>query len=1074
MMDVILKIITRVKAATIFCIVALSYSGISQTLNLNQFGIEQGLPQSSIYTLLQDKQGNIWIGTMDGISRYNGVTFENFKKKDGLAENRVTASYLDKDGTIWLGHWSGGISKYDSAKKHFEEIIPEKIDINKKITCIFRDENGILWFGTDGQGLIKSENGNFSTITTANGLLANRINAIASYRNSSLLIATSNGVTEYKNNSFIPFSIPLPSNKVQALLSDSKGNFWIGTEDKGVFKINPGNKLIHYNIDKGLTNENVKIIFEDQQGNIYIGTYGGGVFKYLPHLETANSNIPLFQTISTQQGLSNDRILCIIQDREKNIWIGTYLNLNQYFDEQFEIYGSNEGLHNSLVWSVIQDRKGNFWIGTEGGIVQFIDNLASEVKGSKNEKSHYKFIRYTNHNDEVLNSNSLYEDINGNIWFSNFGHGLSRLNPASRKIDTYTKEKNNLPTNDIYSILGDASGNLWIGTNKGGLLKFDIKTEKFSRYTIKDGLGSDEIYTVFRDSKNRMWFGALGGELTMYDGNSFKRFNEKDGYPSKFTLCINEDRNGNLWMGTFDMGIYKYNGSSFKNYSTHDGLSSNTPFLLIPDDKNNLWIGTRLGVDRFDLKNETFKHYEKEDGFLGIEINPNAACKDIDGNLWFGSIIGLVKYNSKTEEINKIEPITTIKPPRIFFTNEEIPADHVFPWKKNHFTFDFIGTSLTNPKRVRYQYMLEGLDVEWSPVVKENSVTYPNLAPGKYTFKVKAANNDGIWNKEATSYSLIITPPFWKTTWFWSLTGIGLIIAIVFYIKYREQALRKKNMVLEQKVKERTEVINNQKVDLEKKNLNITDSIDYAKRIQQAVFISQKEINSFPFENFLLFKPKDIVSGDFYWAHKSKDDNYLFAIADCTGHGVPGAFMSIIGYNMINYVIKDLGMEKPAVILGTLKNLIQEILHCNVDDEKSMKDGLTMAIIYVDIKKMSLYFSGSYNPLYLIRNGELKEFKADRIPIGYSEENEHAPSSFTDYELPLKKGDLVYLFSDGYADQVGGPDRKKFYYPPFKKLLQSMSTLPMAEQKNKLDETIVNWINNKEQFDDITILGIKI
>ena len=1054
----------------------------AQTLNLNQFGIEEGLPQSSIYTMLQDKEGNIWVGTMSGVSKYNGLSFENFTKKDGLSENRVTSSYLDKDGNIWFGHWSGGISKYDAATKQFKEVTPGKIESKKTINCILQDKNGTVWFGTEGQGIFKCEKENFTQLTSKDGLAGDVVNALIEDKDGTIWIGTASGITLSKGRKLSAYAGTLPSNSIRSLLLDGKGYIWIGSTDKGVFRIiaKPENdwaskQIKVYNTSNGLANAYVRIIFEDANKNIFLGTYGGGVSKYLPQLEANDYKGPVFQTISTKQGLSNDRVLSIIQDREKNIWIGTYLSLNQYFDEQFEIYGSNEGLNNSLVWSVIQDKKENFWIGTEGGLIQFIPDafISKTESGNKNQESRYKFIKLTGKEGEILNTSALYEDVKGNIWYTDFGKGLSRYNPSTKKIDSYTVEKSGLPVNEIYSIAGDKDGNIWIGTNKGGLLKFDINTEKFARFTDKDGIGSDQIYNVFRDSKNRMWFGTLTGNLTMYDGTTFKQFSEKEGYPSKFTLCITEDKKGNIWFGTFDMGIYKYDGSAFKNYSTKDGLSSNTPFLLTCDDKNNLWIGTGLGVDRFNLKDETFKHYEKEDGFLGVEINPNAVCKDKNGALWFGSIIGLVKYNSKMEKNNQIEPITTIKNPRLFFQEEEIPANHTFSWSKNHFTFDFIGTSLTNPKRVKYRYLLEGLDKEESPITKASSVTYPHLNPGEYTFKVRSCNNDGVWNKEPVTFHFIITPPFWQTTWFWIVSGITALLLIFFFVKWREKKLKKENLILEQKVVERTETIHQQNVELEKKNENITDSIDYAKRIQQAVFVSTEEMKTYPFEFFLLFKPKAIVSGDFYWSFKKNDDNFFIAAGDCTGHGVPGAFMSLIGYNMLNYAIKDMGIEKPSEVLSMLRKLIRDTLKGNSQDGKAMKDGLAIAFFHFDIKKKMLEFSGSYNPLYLIRGGELKEYKADRIPIGHTGESEQQQSNFTDHPIEIKEGDIVYIFSDGYADQIGGPNKKKFFYGPFKELFLSIHNLPMNEQKQKLDDTITSWKGDREQLDDITVIGVR-
>jgi len=1048
-------------------------STLGQTLNLNQFGIEEGLPQSSIYTMLQDKDGKIWIGTMSGVSKYNGLSFENFNKKDGLSENRVTSSCLDKEGNIWFGHWSGGISKYNSSSKTFEEIMPGKIESKKTINCILQDKKGAFWFGTEGQGILKMENGNFSQLTTNEGLTSNVVNALMEDKEGTVWIGTTNGITLSKGN-LSPFEGNLPGNSIMSLLQDSKENIWIGTATKGVMRINTDKQTKTYNATHGLINEFIKTIFEDEKGNIFLGTYGGGVAKYLPQLEANGYKGPIFQSISSKQGLSNDRVLSIIQDREKNIWIGTFLNLNQYFDEQFEIYGSNEGLDNSLIWSVIQDSKGSYWVGTEGGLVQFIpDAYLTSSTSSSTYVERYRFNKFTGKEGEILNTSALYEDIKGNIWYTEFGRGLSRLNPTTKKIDNYTVEKSGLPVNEIYSIAGDKDGNIWIGTNKGGLLKFDITTEKFEQFTTEKGIGSDQIYTIYRDSKNRMWFGTLSGALTMYDGTSFKTFKESDGYPSKFTLCITEDNNGNMWFGTFDLGIYKYDGSTFKSYTTKDGLSSNTPYILVGDDKNNLWIGTGLGVDRFNLKDETFKHYEKEDGFLGVEINPNAVCKDSNGALWFGSIIGLVKYNSKLEKNNEVESITTINNPRIFFQEVELPIDNIFSWNQNHFTFDFIGTSLTNPKRVKYKYFLEGLDKDWSPIVKENSVTYPDIQPGEYTFQVKSCNNDGVWNTEPVTYHFVITPPFWQTTWFWIVTSLAGLVLIILFVKWREKKLKKANLILEQKVVERTETISQQNVELEKKNEKITDSIDYAKRIQQAVFVSAQEIKSYPFESFLFFKPKDIVSGDFYWSFKKDDNNYFVAAADCTGHGVPGAFMSLIGYNMLNYAMKELGLAKPSAILSMLRNHIQNTMSSNVAGEKIIKDGIAIAFTHIDMLNMKIHFAGSYNPLYHIRNGELNEYKADRIPIGHTGESEQEQGNFTDYTIDFQSGDIVYLFSDGYADQIGGPNKKKFFYGPFKELFQNIHKLPMDEQKNTLSTTIVEWMKDKEQLDDITVIGIR-
>lgn len=1055
------------------CIFMFSFS-IAQTLNLNQFGIEEGLPQSSIYTMLQGKDGSIWVGTMNGVSKYNGLSFENFTKKNGLAENRVTATCQDKSGNIWFGHWSGGITKYDVKTKTFAEVVPGTLKLSKTITSIVQDHNGVVWFGTNGDGLIKSENGNFTAYSTNEGLASNIVNAILQNPDGSIWIGTENGIMVYKTK-FLPLDKSLPSQFVKCFLRDSKDNTWIGTSDNGLIRIDAQGQMKHFTKTSGLAGNYIRTIFEAQNGAIFIGTNSDGVSKFVPQLEVDNYKGSLFTTISTQHGLSNDHVFSIIQDREKNIWIGTQLNLNQYFDEQFEIFGENDGLRNSLVWSVIQDKNKNFWVGTEGGLFKFIPDIHSSYHSGDrftNNKASYQFTNKTGGNGEVLNTSALYEDIKGNIWYTEFGKGVSRYNPSTNEVKHFSKQTG-LPVNDIYSINGDVEGNLWIGTNKGGLLKYNIKTEKFQTFTINDGIGSNQIYTVFRDSKNRMWFGCLAGDLTMLDpqaGSSFKTFSKKDGYPGNFTLCITEDAQGNIWLGTFDQGIYKYDGTSFKNYSSKNGLSSDTPFLLVCDDKNNLWIGTGLGIDRFNLKDETFKHYEKQDGFLGIEINPNATLKDKDGNLWFGSIVGLVKYNSKLAKNNTVEAITSIKEPRIFFQDVAIPEDHVFSWHQNHITFDFIGTSLTNPKRVKYRYFLDGVDKDWSPIVKENSVTYPDLEPGTYTFNVRSSNSDGVWNKDPVTFQFEISAPFWKKSWFYFAVLTLISVCGFVFVKIRERNLRRENIILEKRVVERTEIISKQKDEIERKNNVIIDSIEYAKNIQQSILPSNEDIARVFQRYFILYKPKDIVSGDFYWLHES-DKRILMAAADCTGHGVPGAFMSIMGYNLLNETISENPTAAPSEMLDILNRKVLNSLKQH-DTGTSAKYGMDIALVSINKEKSKAEFSGAHNSLLIYRNNECIQLKADRLSVGslIKEETE----SFTNHVFDVQKGDMLYMFSDGYVDQTGGPDGKKFFGTPFRELLQSIHQFDEEEQRKILDDTIVKWRGPKSQIDDILVIGIRI
>ncbi|MCC7051601.1 MAG: SpoIIE family protein phosphatase [Bacteroidia bacterium] len=500
-------------------------------------------------------------------------------------------------------------------------------------------------------------------------------------------------------------------------------------------------------------------------------------------------------------------------------------------------------------------------------------------------------------------------------------------------------------------------------------------------------------------------------------------------------------------------------------------MSSDQIFLLVCDNKDRLWIGNNLGIDRMDLKTETFRHYSRYDGFLGVEINPNAVCKDKEGNLWFGSIIGAVKYNSPKEKINQAEPFTSLKTPRLFFKEmEQEPEDRVFKYNQNHLTFDFIGASLTNPMRVHYRYMLEGIDTGWSPPVSQNFVTYPDLQPGSYTFKVIASNNDGVWNKEPITYQFKIKPPFWKTWWFYTICLALIIAGVRWYFIYQQKALMEQNKVLEQKVTERTEELRKEKEIVEKQNINIHDSIDYASRIQNAVFVPKTILNKLLPNHFVFFKPKDKVSGDFYWAHE-KNGKVFFAVSDCTGHGVPGALITIIGCNMLDKIMNTTSAATPSEILGLLSKEVANTLETH-DEENKLKDGMDISMCAYDAKTKTLEFAAAYNSMYLVKGDELTEYKADKIAIGKS--NTDANAKFNNHTIQLTGGETIYLFTDGYPDQIGGPKRTKFFYPPFRKLLTDLSKQPLPSQSQQLDKTIVDWLGAREQIDDLCIMGIKI
>ncbi|MCE9540759.1 MAG: SpoIIE family protein phosphatase, partial [Bacteroidetes bacterium] len=422
----------------------------------------------------------------------------------------------------------------------------------------------------------------------------------------------------------------------------------------------------------------------------------------------------------------------------------------------------------------------------------------------------------------------------------------------------------------------------------------------------------------------------------------------------------------------------------------------------------------------------------------------------------------------------------------------------VLSYKQSFFSFEFVALDYAQSTKNQYAFMMEGFDDKWIHVGNRRYASYTNLDPGEYIFRVKASNNNGVWNEEGASIRIIITPPFWRTNIFYILCLLFVIMVVFGYIKWRERKLNEEKKILEDQVTMRTKELTEANSEIVQKNHEITDSINYAKRIQQAILPDKNEIYSILPHSFVLYKPKDIVSGDFYFfkappdlpkreasqgtrqTDSTMDRNpspwgklggvFFIAAADCTGHGVPGAFMSMIGSEKLHDAVQQ--SKIPGEILMLINKGIKTTLHQSQNDN-STRDGMDIAFCTIDLQNNKVLYSGANRPFLLIRkdSSEIEEIKATKNAIGGFTENNQ---SFETHEIQLKPGDTFYIFTDGYADQFGGEKGKKFTTKKFKKLLVEIQNKSMQEQEKLLSNVMDAWSLNAEQVDDILIIGIRI
>jgi ligand-binding sensor domain-containing protein/serine phosphatase RsbU (regulator of sigma subunit) len=1055
-------------SAIFLLLVGISYS---QTYHFDNYSVKEGLAQSSVYAINQDEKGIVWMGTASGLSCFDGKTFVNYSTEDGLADGAVKAIYIDTLGAVWLGHVDGGISRMYDGK------IEMLFSMSADITSFSPDDEGNLWVSSFGEGVIKISNPNtsdkdsisFGQYKGQEGL-SDVVFQITKIKNGNIYFITDVGVKNYnyQKNDFSFYKVAgMPAYfQITCMYESANKDQWFGSYNGGLYHYEKktGNLKIYDALD-GLASNFINTISEDSKGNLWVGNWGSGVTKI---------NDKGLTIVNKNKGLRDNHIRCITEDREGNVLFGTKESgLLVYKGSQFISYGIENGLVNEQVWAILKDNKGQDWFGTNEGLSVFKNSKLirtySEGNGLPFHEVHH-----------------IKKDRNNTIWIGTQGGGVMKYNSASDRFEMNYMINSNMNQHIIKALEVDRSNNLWVGTTDG-LVYYEINNQKVDRLTQSNGLGGNEISTVFADSKNIVWVGARGKGLTKIDGATITKIDLK----RKVTpTSIIEDKLGNLWIGTEGKGVIIFDGKKIiKKYTVNNGLFSDYISLLNIDDNGNIWIGTNKGLNKYDVKQDRFYSFSDKMGYVGIESKQNATHKDEEGNLWFGTIKGVVKLNIKEEVVNTLEPLTRISNFSVNLEDRLMSDNLELSYKEKSIVFNYSSICLTNPDEVYFKVMLEGLEENWRPATKQTFVTYSPLPPGNYTFKVIASNNNGIWNSKPVTYSFEIIPPLWQRPWFLILCAITLIIIIVGFIKFRERSLLKEKAILEEKVEKRTEEVVQQSKELERKNKDIIDSITYAKRIQDAILPTGEMFTNQLSQTFILFNPKDIVSGDFYWL-ANKNDKSLFAAVDCTGHGVPGAFMSIVGYNLLDKIVGEYGTTEPHEILNELNKGVSDALRQEIDSD-AINDGMDISLCSFDEETGILEYAGAYNPLYIIsdknievidgdeiepnlidENGlKLYEVKANRFPIGsYSE----GTNEFSKHSFKLNKGDTVYLFSDGYADQFGGEKGKKFRYKQFKQLLLSINDKNMDDQRKILDDSFLEWMGDLEQIDDVIVIGSRL
>jgi ligand-binding sensor domain-containing protein/serine phosphatase RsbU (regulator of sigma subunit) len=1050
-----IAIIQRLSKVLILFLLFNSAAGNAQ--QIKSFNAINNQKNIAFNCVLQARDGIIWYGTSKGLIKFDGEKFKTYENVKGLITSPITAIFVDKKNTIWLGHENGKITLFD--KEKFEPFIANEKLGTKAITS-FVEFKGI-WISTYGAGVYRYLKSNkIEHFNLESGISDDAVYKLCLDANNNIWAGTDGGLTCFDvsqsqlNISVVSMKKGLPDNIVRNIILAKNGELMIAMQDSGVCAYNMQSESFKScsNWKYGTVNNMVE--FEPQV--FYIATEKNGIFKCI----VSNKKFGAISKLNYTEGVNCKDLNLLFKDREDNLWFLKKYGLTLMSQSRWKLFQSSNGLRTDTILSVLIDSRNNCWVGSNKGLQ--IYSIPSTYESMPASLTLVESI----FDKEVT---CIFEDKFGNIWFGTYGFGLYKYNIKTKKLKSIPLETE-FENDNISCITVDNQNKIWVATLGGGVSVIDDINEKKSvkNYSTNEGLLVNYIYSILCDSENLRWVGTDGLGLVEYTAGIFIKVNEKSHIDAKSVYSIVKSNSGNVWFNMSENGLYKFDGKTISNFNANNGLSDNNP-LGIATFKEQVMAVHSTGIDMYNEKTNQFRYFTFND--LEVEPNLNASFTDKKGNVWIGTNKGLILFRSGEILSDTITPIVSIASMLVQNKEYSILANNSFSANQNNFVFNFNAVWYRIGEKISFKYKLLGVDKGYIET-DNKAVSYAGLQPGKYTFYLCAANTEEQWSKPVM-YTFEIAKPMWQLWWVWIIAFVIIYLSIYFGLRYRLNLLKREKKILEHKVQLRTQEIVNQSKIIEAKNKDITDSIEYAKKIQDSILPSMESIKKSLTESFIFYQQKDIVSGDFYW-FAQKQNVTIIAAVDCTGHGVPGAFMSLIGNNILNQIVNENNVTDPAQILQHLNEGVLKALYAN-KTYSTAKDGMDIGICAINFETQKLQFAGAMRPIYVCRAGVLEEIAGDKVAIGNDlNDGVHKGFKFTNRVLEVQKGDLFYLSTDGYADQFGGEKGKKMMKKNFKNLLQHISHKPIDEQYTIVSDSFLEWKGNFEQVDDVLVIGFKL
>lgn len=761
----------------------------AQQYGLRTYSIEDGLPSSVVRALAEDADGYLWVGTDQGAARTDGRRMDAWTRRQGLPHDAVTALAADAKGRVWLGFANGSVAEWSAGR--ITTIHPGPGGSVRAL--VPRGEE--LWWATQGQGVQRIQQGRVRGFGMADGLGSDQVLALVADAQGRIVAGTDSGLYVLQGERWRPLpGVVLPHPRVQSLHADRSG-LLVGTA-RGFLELDTA--LVPLPVDQrflgahplALPESDVLCALRAANGDLWLGTPGG-----LIHLSRSGGH-PTIKVMREDNGLGHDLVRCLLQDRSGAIWAGTgFGGVTKHTGDAFLHFTDRDGLGSRTVSALHRTPDGRLWLGTAGGGISLWDGSGLLHFGAAEGLT----------DPFVL---ALGEDAAGFLLAGTASQGLFR-GDGRRFVPVP-----GVDARRIHAILLDAEGRSWLGTERGLLV--DPGDGRYLRVE-----GCDLPVNGMACNGDTLWAATAQGLHLLPTRTMPWRMQPVYRLPQVAQTCITRDSRGNLWIGTESHGVQRLQGLRVDSVTVDEGLASNAVEQVLLDAVENLWVGTRQGVHLLELDELQERvlrivHHGADDGFIGIECFRNACLLDADSALWFGTVRGATRHDPRLANAEEPGPIVHLTGLRLFFQETDwspwstgsdergMPRDLRLPHDRNHLTFQFTGISLAFPERVRYQYYLEGLDQEWSPITASDHVTYSALPPGEYRFHVQARNASGVWSEPPITYAFTIEPAFWQTGAFRMTGGAGLVLGLIGFVRLRTRRLQRDRERLERTVQERT------------------------------------------------------------------------------------------------------------------------------------------------------------------------------------------------------------------------------------------------------------------------------